>query len=166
MVQLFSHIWQQVLRVCMCVCLSILCILGIFVSFNCSRNISINNTFIALPRTRSMWAICSDWLRHKLQSKWIDMRVNKAGAGSEGDAAAVQQADAANRVGRRRRPGAQTGSLQVWHEPPRNGGISILRFYDFSIFVERRPHQNQQPARANQNSLLHGRECECSRPLN
>lgn len=106
------------------------------------------------------------------------MRVNKAGVGSEGDAAAVQQADAANRVGRRRMGGvrgergggsrlmAQTGSLQVWHEPPRNGGISILRFYDFSIFVERRPRQNQQPASANHNSLLHGKECECSRSLN
>jgi len=40
----------------------------------------------------------------------------------------------------------QTGSLKVWQQAPRNGGISILRFYDFSIFgqaEQRRIHNNR-----------------------
>lgn len=58
--------------------------ISLCVSFNCSRNISINNNFIASAGWSGMgvmWAICSHWLRHKLQSKWIDMRVNKVDNG-------------------------------------------------------------------------------------
>lgn len=101
--------------------------ISLCVSFNCSRNISINNNFIASAGWDGMgvmWAICSHWLRDKLQSKWIDMRVNKVDNGgrlTKGAGYTDRQTD--------RKSGSLVESTTKW----RHFDLTLLWFLDFLV---------------------------------